>query len=266
MRVAILYVCTGRYEIFWKDFYLTAEKYFLPRANKTYYVFTDAESIFQEDSETVKKVYQESLGWPGNTLFRFKMFAKFAKELETFDYVFFFNANAVFLQEINEDILPNDGLLVVQHPVYYNKPRRKFPYDQNPESLAYIPKNKGDVYVVGGVNGGTGKDYTKLILDLERNIDIDYQKGIIALWHDESHLNKYILNHPYKLLDPSYVFPEGYEKKLSLDKKILIRDKEKYGGHSFLRQQSNVKMEKKIDENKKLFSSVISNIIKKLKK
>ncbi|MBE6105753.1 family 6 glucosyltransferase [Anaerovibrio lipolyticus] len=259
MKVAILYICTGRYEIFWKDFYLSAEKHFLPNADKYYYVFTDAEQIFYEDSESVKKIYQANLGWPGNTLFRFKMFAPYAKELESCDYVFFFNANALFLQDIGEEILPNNELLVVQHPIFYGKKREKFPYDRNPESLAYIPEDEGEVYVQGAFNGGSGKVYTKLILDLEKNIDIDYQKGIIALWHDESHLNKYILNHSYKILDPSYVFPEDCEK-MPFDKKILMRDKKKYGGHGFLRQQSDDFIEQEKKENK--LSRFINNMKK----
>lgn len=259
MNVAILYICTGRYEIFWKDFYLSSEKHFLTNASKHYYVFTDAEQIFNEGSESVKKIYQANLGWPGNTLFRFKMFAPFANELKSYDYVFFFNANAMFLQDIGEEFLPNDELLVVHHPLFYKKKRKKFTYDRNPDSLAYIPEDKGEVYVAGGVNGGTGKIYAKLILDLSKNIDIDYEKGVIALWHDESHLNRYILDHPYKMLDPSYIFPEDYEKRLSFDKKIIMRDKKKYGGHDFLRQESDDFVEKK-EEKKNSLSSFFKNI------
>ena len=29
MRIGILYICTGKYDIFWKDFYLSAERYFM---------------------------------------------------------------------------------------------------------------------------------------------------------------------------------------------------------------------------------------------
>ena len=41
-KVAVLYICTGKYDVFWKDFYISYEKYFLPDCEKHYYVFTDA--------------------------------------------------------------------------------------------------------------------------------------------------------------------------------------------------------------------------------
>ena len=43
MRIGILYICTGKYDIFWKDFYLSAERYFMQDQSFIieYYVFTD---------------------------------------------------------------------------------------------------------------------------------------------------------------------------------------------------------------------------------
>lgn len=234
MKVAILYICTGKYDIFWEEFYKSCEKYFLTKSNKQYFVFTDAENIYDENNEKVNKIYQENLSWPGNTLFRFKMFSKIINELEKFDYIFFINANALFLKEVTEDILPEqESLIVVQHPGFYNKERRAFTYDNNPQSLAYIPENEGKVYVCGGFNGGTKNAYINLIKDLQKNIDEDYKKGIVALWHDESHINKYILDHKYKLLGPEYMSPE--EKDMPFEKIVIVRDKNKYGGHDFLR-------------------------------
>ena len=29
-KLGILYICTGKYDIFWEDFYKSCEKYFLP--------------------------------------------------------------------------------------------------------------------------------------------------------------------------------------------------------------------------------------------
>ena len=81
MRIAILYICTGKYDIFGQDFYNSSEDFFLKEYEKTYYVFTDALSIYNEDNQFVKKVYQENLGWPENTLFRYKMFNRIYSEL-----------------------------------------------------------------------------------------------------------------------------------------------------------------------------------------
>lgn len=75
MRIAILYICTGKYSIFWKDFYKSSEEYFISGAQKKYFVFTDAPRIECQNNPNVKKIYQEDLGWPNNTLRRYEMFS-----------------------------------------------------------------------------------------------------------------------------------------------------------------------------------------------
>ena len=66
-----------------------------------------------------------------------------------------------------------------------------------------------------------------MIIELNKRIDEDYHKGIIAIWHDESHINKYIYEKGnYRLLSPAYCYPEGWE--LPFEKRILVLDKKKY--------------------------------------
>lgn len=244
MKIAILYICTGKYDVFWKDFYLSSEKYFFKNEKKHYFVFTDSNDIYDSDKENVEVIYQENLSWPGNTLFRFKMFKRIEDKLKDYDYIFFLNGNALFLDFVDKEILPDDDrIIVVQHPGYFDKKREEFTYDTNPKSLAYIAPDEGVVYVCGGFNGGTASAYLEMINELNDNIEKDYEKNIIALWHDESHINKYILNHKYKLLPASYMSFE--EKEMPFKKIVVVRDKSKYGGHEFLRGEK-VKLSKKI--------------------
>ena len=59
---------------------------------------------------------------------------------------------------------------------------------------------------------------------LKNNIEEDLSKGIIAIWHDESHLNHYLFNNPPATeLNSGYCFPEG--AKLPFEKKILALTK-----------------------------------------
>ena len=61
---------------------------------------------------------------------------------------------------------------------------------------------------------------------LDEEIGQDYEKGVIAKWHDESHLNHYVWVHGnYKLLTPAYAYPENY--KLPFEKKIITVDKKR---------------------------------------
>ena len=240
--IGILYICTGKYDIFWKKFFLSCEKYFLPGYEKRYFVFTDAEQLYGEDNPRITKIYQQTLGWPENTLFRFRMFLNVAAELKKCDYLFFFNANIIFLDTITDEILPgdiNDGLLAVKHPGFWDKTEQDYPYDRNTNSAAYIPHGRGVHYFMGGFNGGKTKAYIQLIETLHANIQQDLQKDIIAQWHDESHLNNYMLSRNPKILSPAYGYVEDYN--IPFKPKLMVLRKEKFGGHDYLRNLSDKK-------------------------
>ena len=245
MKVAILYICTGKYAIFWKDFYAGCEKHFLPGVPKTYFVFTDSE-ISEEENYNMRRIYQEKLGWPKDTLMRFHLFSSIEDELKHFDYIFFFNANTHFLKTVDASVLQNNGtdadLIFTKHPFFYGvTDPAHFPYERNKRSTAFIPKKKGRYYVLGGFNGGKSPAYLRLINTLKSQIDIDNKKKMVAIWHDESHLNKYLLENKdnHKILDYNYGFPEGHDLPLKNDVYVQFLDKTKFGGHDFLREKEN---------------------------
>lgn len=236
--IGILYICTGKYVVFWRDFYLSAEKNFIPNIEKHYFVFTDSSEIeFEQENNNIHRFYQSDLGWPDNTLQRFHIFLNKEHEINRVDYLIFCNANLLFQEIVTEqNFLPTeqDRLIAVQHPGFFNKNRDQFTYDTNPKSTAYIPKNEGKYYVAGGLNGGLTKDFLKAMQVMEKNIDQDLGYDIIAKWHDESHWNRYIIGRSdVKILDPSYLYPEDWN--IPFSPRIIVRDKSKYGGHSFLR-------------------------------
>lgn len=226
--VGILYICTGKYDVFWREFYETCEHFFLGNNRKEYFVFTDAEKISYESNQNVHKVFQRNLGWPDNTLMRFHMFTSVENSIQHLDYLFFFNANLMFVTPIGAEILPmKENLVVVRHPGYRNASRDSYPYERNPQSLAYIAKEEGCVYVQGALIGGKSSAFLEMSKLLRNNINQDKQNGIVAVWHDESHLNRYIVNRTdYKLLGPEYVNQEGVD--YGCPAKILSRNKDKY--------------------------------------
>lgn len=239
MTIAILYICTGKYSIFWKDFFTSAEQFFVPGAEKEYFVFTDDEALLATSHPRIHVYRQEPLGWPYATLMRFSIFSRAEAELKRFDYIFFFNANMVFLRPVTgEEILPgteHDGLTVVQHSGYYDQPPRRMPFEiYQRRSAAFLPRAQRLRYFQGSLNGGAASAYLQLIGTLKRNTQADLDKGIIARWHDESHLNKYMATRHPKILSPAYAFPEGHE--LPFEPVILMRDKSLFGGHLFMRE------------------------------
>lgn len=229
MRIAIFYICTGKYTIFWKEFYETFEKNFLRASEKMYFVFTDSKNLLYSDRENVCIIPQKNLGWPNNTLQRFALFVREEKRLKNYDYTFFMNANMLCLKEVTEeDFLPvKENLLVAVDAISYGKKPDDFTYDRNPLSKAYIPFGEGKYYVMGGLNGGKTEPFMKMVHELKENVDEDARNGVMALWHDESHLNHYIIGREdFKILPPEYGAVE--ERELPYEQIMVFRDKSRY--------------------------------------
>ena len=231
--VAMLYLCTGKYNVFWPDFYKSFEEKFLPECPKTYFVFTDAPHIAGEDAPNVRRIEQEAWPWPYSSMRRFTVFLRAEAALREFDYVFFCNANLVCTGTVAAaEILPRpergETLTLVQQPGFWNKKPPFYSYDRDPKCRAYIPYNCGRDYVSGGLNGGTAAAYLELCHELERRTEADIAAGVTPLWHDESHLNRYAAERPgaYRLLTPAYWYPEGWD--LPFEQKITVLDKSRF--------------------------------------
>lgn len=233
--IGIVYICTGKYIQFLEDFLSTAEVNFLPNHKKEYFIFTDSQ-LDNPDPNKFHIISQEKLGWPYDTLNRFHIINNnIGSEINHIDYIYFCNANLIINEPIDENILPNleYNMVGVNHPGQYKLSNTEFTYERNPNSLAYIPLGEGKYYYQGCLFGGTKDAFLKMSKELQKNIDIDLSKDIIALWHDESHLNNYFYKFPPKTLDPSYANPEAFY--IPFEKKIIQLDKNKLGGHDFLR-------------------------------
>lgn len=238
-KVGILYICTGKYSEFWKDFYENCEKKFLLNSDKHYFIWTDSMDIktSYEHDDNIHIYHQEVEKWPFPTLKRFEYFLQAREDLLKMDYIMYMNGNMMVVDNVKEEELGigiND-LFVTTHPGYYDKSPEEFTYDRNWRCWAHIRKGKGKYYFAGGFSGGTTSEYLKLIEKLAKKTKRDYKRGIIALWHDESYLNRYMLTYKkaYKRLSPAYLYPEGWD--IPFEKKIIIIDKNNRGGHDYLR-------------------------------
>lgn len=232
-KIAILYIATNDYKILWNEFYTSCEKYFLPDQEKHYFIFTDDASYFLDIPNSHIYIIEHE-AWPYPTLKRFQYFLMAQDELGNMDYIYFFNSNMLFVDYIDNEILPEDlhDIVVVKHPWYFTlKDNKKFPYDRQSESLAYIPYWLGDVYIMWWLNWWKSKEYLDMVKELDKNTKIDLKNNIIAKWHDESHINNYILNkNNIKILWPEYwSLPKRYFYHPSIKPKLLIRDKIAYG-------------------------------------
>ena len=225
--VGILYLCTGPYKLFWEDYYNSFEKYFLTDFTKHYYVF--AEKIDQglekyKDNDRVSFIHIDALPWPLITLLRFRYFLIIEDTLKKHDYLMFTNANIICNTFVSaEEFLPDETkgqeMSYCQHPGYWKTPIYNLPYDRNRKSNAYIPYNCGKSYVIGAMFSGKTDAFLYMSHVLNERIEDDLKRKVIARWHDESHLNRYIVEkNNYKLLTPSYCYPVGFD--LPVDRKL----------------------------------------------
>jgi histo-blood group ABO system transferase len=222
-KVGLCIVATGRYDHFIAPLVDSARKYFCPNQDVTYFVFTDGTIPQAPD---IVRIEQKRLGWPYDTMMRFEIYAANEQPLKKMDYLFACDADMLFVDTVGDEILSK--FVGTQHPGFVNK---RGSYETNPKSLAYVPENKGKIYFAGGFWGGFSTKFLKVCNELNRRIHVDLSNNIIPVWHDESHLNRYCIDHPpTKVLSPSYCYPENWS--LPYHRRLLALDK----NHSEMRK------------------------------
>ena len=96
------------------------------------------------------------------------------------------------------------------------------------------------MYYAGGFNGGKPEHFLKMAQTIVDNVEKDSEKGLIAVWHDESHMNRYLVSNPPTLaLNPSYCYPENVRVNpngwhVPFEPKIVALDK----NHAEVRSES----------------------------
>ena len=237
MKVAITFIGTNKYLDFLPKYYENVEKYFLPNTEKTIFAFTDGE--LNDTPDNLKVYHQEHLEWPFITLKRFEIINKAREEIEKHDWLVFIDGDALPVTTITEEEFFTDKpLFGVHHPCHFlgMEPHTQAPgaYDQNPNSEAYVDTSKGlpEVYYQGCFWGGKVPNVCAMIDELEARVNRDLEKNVVALWHDESQINKYFLErldmvHTY---GPEYAFPEVFKDYCQFSPKIvhLAKDNSSY--------------------------------------
>ena len=243
-KIAILYIALGNYYIFWDNFIESCENYFCTDIEKEYFLFTDVPDKINTYDSKVKVFNQDNSGWPFSTLLRYHMFARLKNELQAYKYICYFNANSLFLKHINAEDFFGDSkhdLVGGLHPGYIHKSNEDYPFENRKTSTAFTENNQ--YYFQGCINGGRSKSFLIAIDKIKENIISDINKGIIAIWHDESHWNSYLNekikenSDSVKILDCNYLWPEEFNN--NQNSRILMRDKNLFGGHAKLRGIKN---------------------------
>ena len=203
----IVTVLGQSYASFLQRLITSADKYFMNGQNVTYFMFTDDLSLGRRIKTKRRIVATEvkDKGWPCNTLLRFGSISTYRKQFASMHFLYSLDVDVYFEDMVDTEILEN--LVGTLHVLYYLSPRASYTYDNNPLSTAYIKKSEGEYYFIGAFFGGCRNAIIQMAETIERNIKKDLKEHYyIALWHDESHLNRYFIdNLPTKILSPEYL-------------------------------------------------------------
>lgn len=210
-KVGVILIATGtEYHKYIIPQINSIKENFKPSDDVTIFLFTDANYKYTE-----KQFYCKSLGYPGATLWRFRTMLTQENELKKMDYLYYMDVDMLVVDKIKEEVLSD--LVATLHPGFINI---RGTYEDRLRSLAYVKSDEGDQYFCGGFNGGSSVEYLKMVRQLAKNVGTDANNGIMAVWHDESHMNRYLIdNPPTKILSPAYCYPEPpedetYEKNI----------------------------------------------------
>lgn len=217
-RVAVLIPATARYTAFVPPILQSLREHFLTDCEVEPIILTDL-----PDKVEARTLFIPHAPWPGVTIHKFHYLCRYEQELTSFDYLYMLDADMRVVAPVGREILGD--LVATRHPYFYDKQPEDFIYDRNPESTACIPIGEGSAYVMGAFFGGKRENMMAMARDRAAAIDADEAKGVVALWHDESHLNRYVFEHPdTMLLSPSYCYPEG--AGMPFEPRILALDKD----------------------------------------
>ena len=221
MTIGILYIATGKYDIFVPQLLEGINKYFLPNHEKIIYPFTDKGVGFNVPT----------MRFPYPTLYRYRWFTQYAAAIEG-DVLYYLDVDMSVVAEVGDEILPDEtGLVATRHPGFWNGGWGDHGTDKRSE--AYVPISQRRGYYAGGFQGGTREAYLSAAAEMAQAISKDERKNVMAHWHDESFWNKYLTTHPFKEISPSYCYPEAeWAKGMPFDKKIIALDK----NHKEIRQ------------------------------
>ena len=260
MKVGILTIATGAYLEYWNDMITSAQVNLKNSTHEiTFHVFTerheDAKEMTQNIASFQFNVHEiPSYGWPEATLFRYRIIERFKDQYQE-DVLMHLDADmlirANFLDQIEFDELIG-GVGLVAHPgfwrpkggkrmkLYLRYPRILFSdvrnlflygglgtWETRKQLKAYVKRSNRQRYVCGGSWLGLRCNLLSLIEICAERVDQDIALEQMAIWHDESHLNRWAAENKFTLLSPSYCYDPTYPQLYPMQEFIRAVDKRK---------------------------------------
>ena len=257
LAVGIVSIATNNYILYWKELAQSLEEFSETEVSFTLHILTDdvdlADQISQELKKVTIKIYQiDPLGWPEATLMRYKLMEEHSSFFEE-EVLMYLDSDMKVLKIPPRNLFEScfeTGMALVEHPGFYRPKgfRRVILYLFNPrifitdlrsikthlaigswetnqKSTAYVSKQERKFYYCGGAWFGKNENFKGLVRTLRKRVDDDLENGVVAIWHDESHLNWWAANFVFESLTPTICFDPRYPQLRDLPEYIRAVDK-----------------------------------------
>ncbi len=199
-RIGVAVVATGGYRAFVGAVVRSIRRNFLPGHEVRVFLLTDADFRSAPD---VVPIRVEHRPWPEMTLGRHALVASHRAAFAGLDFLFYLDADMRVVGEVGDEILGD--LVAVVHPGYHDQDRSRLPFESRPASAACVRAGEGATYYCGAFQGGKADHFLAVCESLAAMVEADRARGVTAVWHDESHWNRYLIDHPPSVaLSPSY--------------------------------------------------------------
>ena len=166
--------------------------------------------------------------WPFITLKRFEIINKAREEILKNDWFVFIDADAFVVGKVTEEeflerccgaTTDEVPLFGVHHPCHRaGMPPHKTKtgaYETDEKSEAYfdVSKELPPIYWQGCFWGGKVPPVLAMIDEIQGRVNRDLENDIVALWHDETHINKYFFEREFDVhtFGIEYAYPQLFQ-------------------------------------------------------
>lgn len=240
--LGIVSVATNIYLEYWKVQAASVDRNVPGDLQITIHIFTDRPEEANKFGLTltnlnVKAHRIPSYGWPEATLYRYRIFSEHLDHISE-DVVMYLDADMLVHESLQPSYFLNaaaDRATLVRHPGYYRpKGFRRIglylrkpgliisdvysslrlgglgAWETNPSSAAFVGRKRRHAYYCGGTWWAPRKVFESLVSELDLRVTRDEEKGVMAIWHDESHINWWGANHPHNTQSPAFCYSTSY--------------------------------------------------------
>lgn len=211
MKLGIITVATGKYVKYLDNCLKSFDEKFFPNYEKKF-VIGDSDSGYKSPIKNCHIISVLDGPWPMPTLYKFKVINRCEILLSDCDIIFWIDVDLNVISTIDneEEVFPTSDIPIccVIHCGWTIDGRECecTAFDRNSLSLAYV-KEHTTPYHQACLFGGYRDEFFRMSKLLEYNVDEDLRNGIIARYHDESHLNRYFQDHVVKTIPKTYARP-----------------------------------------------------------